>query len=412
MPETPIYTKKAWTVLIFMAADNDLAEKAKYSRRRMKKINDDTHVHVVGQIHTRPRFGSGVERFRVTAGNIETLDDSMPDLNTGNPTTLRDFLIWGCQHFPAERTALIIWGHGTGLEDLPPDFDYSSIRESSEQAKKELKRTLFSSTLARLAELNPIRERGIAVDATARDYLDTKELEAALTSGLPCSRKLDLLGFDACLMGTIEIAYQLRRVADIMVSSQDPVPGQSWPYEEILNALANQPEMSSTELGAVIVEKYGIQVAQDRESYSLAALDLSRVDEIYASTATLVEVLEPLGLLTNPAIKKALYAATASDLTRPSARDVVDFQSWCTELRYQSRIIQDTLLHRTLVSLEEYLAPRASLVRACYSNRVTDNQIHGISIYWPREIFSTSYTTLDWSSSGWDRLVSQMLKQN
>jgi hypothetical protein len=68
--------------------------------------------------------------------------------------------------------------------------------------------------------------------------------------------KVNILGFDTCGLSTIESAYQLRDCADYMVASEINIPLLGWPYDRILRALRDKPDMDPQALGYTIVKKY------------------------------------------------------------------------------------------------------------------------------------------------------------
>ena len=73
------------------------------------------------------------------------------------------------------------------------------------------------------------------------DSLTTQALRAAIEQS--ALRRVDVLGCDACLMSMVEIAYELRGVADFLVASETEQPSQSWPYAPLLAALREHPEI-------------------------------------------------------------------------------------------------------------------------------------------------------------------------
>ena len=123
------------------------------------------------------------------------------------------------------------------------------------QARAGLSRTrraLFNTTVAAA-----VRQRGIAFDDQAQDFLDNMELKKVMTKiKKRLAQKIDILGMDACLMSMAEVAYQMRDVADYSVGSEESEPGDGWPYDRILKALAANPAMTPEELSKTIVTHY------------------------------------------------------------------------------------------------------------------------------------------------------------
>ena len=100
------------------------------------------------------------------------------------PDTLADFIRWGASNFPAERYELILWDHGGGTA---AGYGYD--------------------------EYFP------------EDWMSLSELAAALEQG---GCHFDMIGFDACLMGTVEMAYAVSPYADYLVASEESLPQEGF----------------------------------------------------------------------------------------------------------------------------------------------------------------------------------------
>src|ERR1019366_133094 len=75
------------------------------------------------------------------------------------------------------------------------------------------------------------------------DAMDMLGLKMALSRGLGSRDRLDLLTFDACHMSQVEVAYQVRGYANIMMGSEEEMPFQSLPYALVLKALKKNPAL-------------------------------------------------------------------------------------------------------------------------------------------------------------------------
>ena len=114
-----------WTVLIFMAADNNLESFALKDIAELERIGSTDNVNVIVQLDRAEDYVVTVDdwqdtrRFLIQAGSdddVETIEslelENIGETNTGDPATLADFAIWGIENYPAERYALIVWDHG------------------------------------------------------------------------------------------------------------------------------------------------------------------------------------------------------------------------------------------------------------------------------------------------------------
>lgn len=413
MPDDPVFPQKAWTLLIYMAGDNDLDSQGTRDLDEMRALPSDENLHVVVQFDS---LYSRTYRYRILPSDYVLVGQPLGEVNTGEPANLTDFVTWGMAHFPAEQTALVIWNHGSGLRDLPPDFDYSALRSSRAKAlKKEMRRTLFRPTLEKMAAQGS-RLRGIAIDATDRDYLDNIELKNALLKALPeqngQKRRLALIGFDACLMSVVEIAYQLRDVASYMVSSQELEPGVGWPYRDVLQkiaeALQSQQGLSSQQLAKLVVERY-IHSLEGRSSnrtrsYTQSALDLGQVQHTFDLVHALVDRLARPEILGQSRVQRAFYTIFQR-AKRFSEREQVDLYDWLSILRRETEGSAGAPFRQALLDLQAHLEKGQGLVVESQALGRENERTHGVSIYWPALDYLPVIETLDFKDSGWWRLA-------
>lgn len=119
---------KPWTVMVYLAADNNLNNSAVDSLKQMKAAATD-NINVVAQFDTGPRNSTqryhfdGKERFGPLENN--RVAQFSPN-HAGDPQNLTDFIVWAGQQYPAKHYLTVIWGHGGGVDDaFPQAFDGS-----------------------------------------------------------------------------------------------------------------------------------------------------------------------------------------------------------------------------------------------------------------------------------------------
>ena len=181
------------------------------------------------------------DRFLVQNGEITKVDEKKLT-NMGTPDTLADFLVWGTSNYSSEHMGLVLWNHGGG-----------SIT-------------------------------GVCFDEKYdQDSITLMEMDAALLKASETSkRKFDFIGYDACLMGTVEVANVLATYADYMYGSEEMEPGSGWDYTVIGNFLSKNPDSDTEALGKVVCDSfYESNVkADDEELTTLAVIDLSKIDNL------------------------------------------------------------------------------------------------------------------------------------
>lgn len=162
----------------------------------------------------------------------------------GSPETLAQFLDFCNRNFPADKQAVLFWNHGGG-----------------------------SVT-------------GAAFDEQYRnDALTLHEMNAAFDAVFPADENdppLELVGFDTCLMGTIDVAATFRGTARYLVGSEETEPGTGWDYTALFDALAQNPGMNGAQLGRVICDSYAKACEQKRtqDAITLSVVDLCKMEEL------------------------------------------------------------------------------------------------------------------------------------
>jgi Clostripain family len=288
-----------WSILTYIAAHNNLAMLGKLSLHQILNVGSTPEV-VHGMLYDGPGEGG-----RYVAGDPGMVGDQdlFDEFDGGDPDALIDTAKWFFEKCPAERYGIVLWSHGTGwtpaeiakvAAEARLEADAKS-EESRERAGTPGSMALFRSTLRALQRPPSRKERAILFDDGTGHSLDTLELQKVMnTIAQAVGQPLDLVGMDACLMASIEVAYELKASVRTFVASSELVPGHSWPYSAIYGALRAHPEMSRTDLGKLVVEKY-VRFYTDKPpaagDVTKVALDLERIDAIGAASRQLADAL-------------------------------------------------------------------------------------------------------------------------
>jgi hypothetical protein len=228
-------TKAAWTLLVYIAADNDLAPQADRDLEEILAVGSPPDVSVA-VLFDRKR--KGAVRYRIPphpgTSAARCPRDKLGRLNMGDPATLASFLDWAQVEMPAHRRALILWDHGDGWRPYDPLNPAGGLRTKRH----------FAARVRRVTGKG-VRPRYIGIDDQGRgslddDWLDMGELQRALIQGTS-SQPLDLLGFDACLMAQLEVLYEVRDTAKMVIASEEEMPWTGLPYRQVLGHLAQHP---------------------------------------------------------------------------------------------------------------------------------------------------------------------------
>lgn len=280
--------RRAWTLMVFMAGDNDLSAAGDADLAEMRRVGSTDRINVVVEFDNAG--DAGTRRFHIAKGGVGEAVETLGETDSGSPEVLSDFISWAAQNYPADRYALILWNHGGGWAPTEMDRIARSVaspgyngRELAERSASPLGRVLFRSSVERIFALAGPSERAICSDDGSGHSLDTLELGKVIARGAETiGRPFDLLGMDACLMSNLEVAYQVRDHVRYIVASEENEPAEGWPYERVLGRLVADPEMATAELARHIVSDY-IAWYQERAhpgGVTQTALDLARLDQL------------------------------------------------------------------------------------------------------------------------------------
>ncbi len=158
--------------------------------------------------------------------------------------------------YPAKHTMLILWDHGGGSVS------------------------------------------GVAFDERTEDSISLYELGEALKKG---GEHLDIVGFDACLMASLETANALAPYADYMLASQELEPGGGWDYKSFMQAISDQPSIAPADLGKIICDSYLDHCIEwdDKEIATLSLVNLAKVPALVEAFDAMAWQLT--GIAENPA---------------------------------------------------------------------------------------------------------------
>lgn len=313
-----------WLVLAYLAADNDLEGELLGDLAEMERVGSTPGVvEIVAQVdRARGHDASkgnwhGTRRYYVRRGTdprriASRLLADFGATNTGDPGVLESFIRFGSLRYPARKTALVLLNHGSGVY-VPPEMQSRhrapAVDGAAAAPRRHPKRPIFHTTRERLTAAAPAT-RGILYDDGAGDCLDNQELQRVLaTAHQRLGRKVDMVGMDACLMTMIEVAYQLRDHAEVLVGSEEVEPGAGWPHAAILGDLTKNPTMTAAEFGAAIVHHYLESYRHGGEVATQSAIDLANLDVV-------VDAVDQLGRQLLGGIKTASVAAAVMGARR------------------------------------------------------------------------------------------------
>jgi Clostripain family len=413
--------KRRWTVMVYLAGDNNLASAGVADLSEMKTVGSSDTLSLVAQFD-RSGGSRQTDRYFLRKGTTLAADvvTALGETNTGDPAILRDFVTWAVTRYPAEHYMLVIWNHGSGWDDsnlyqgdyfsgsAPPvvrkgrvvaralvgDPSKAIQMGTLRAAARRARRSLFRSSVTSM-----VSSRAIAFDDQAKDFLDNVELKRVLGEiRRTLKRKIDVLGFDACLMSMVEVAYQIRDSVDLTCGSEEEEPNDGWPYGAILKGLATRPSMKPPELARLVVSKY-VASYRSGDRVTMAATDLKGVGAVAAAVNQLGRALA--AALRDDGARAQIVAVRAQvqEYTLPYDQ-YCDLGDLCDLL---ARRVDRPGVAAACRAL------RAALSRAIVAEGSKGSDVahsHGLSVYFPKKTVSRLYSTLDFArKSGWATFI-------
>jgi hypothetical protein len=248
-------TTAKWTVMVHVAADNNLEIAGLMDVNEMEAIGSTPDVNVVVQLDRSAEYADDdgdwteTRRYYIQQDNdpraiTSPVIENLGETDSGDPDTLADFAIWAITNYPAEKYMLVLWDHGGAWISHSSDEDTGSDIDLPE----------FTAALDRVRA-----ETGI--------------------------EQFEVIGFDMCLMAQFEVMNTITPYAKYGIGSEENEPGAGWFYL-FLEKLVQDPAMDGGQLGQQVVDYFMYflrEVIGDQDVYSLATVDLSQSSTVAAA---------------------------------------------------------------------------------------------------------------------------------
>ena len=255
-----------WTILVYMAADNNLSQSAFKDINEMESVEYDDSVNVIVQIDPNdnlsyPPYFSECRRYLIehdqnTDSLGSTLLENLGEINSSNPNQLSSFVNWGFETYKSKKKLLIIWDHGNGWRK---DSDVKSV----------------------------------CYDNSHNDRMSVGEGELS-RAVYNFNHEIDIVVFDACLMQMAEVIGEINHKCKIVMGCEMDVPSDGIFYGDynwhadskygLINYIANNSTVSHTIFAKEIVSRYigayvaGVQVGGNT---SMSAVDCNKFIEFF-----------------------------------------------------------------------------------------------------------------------------------
>ncbi|MBN1649124.1 MAG: hypothetical protein JW874_13895 [Spirochaetales bacterium] len=297
---TPNFMETSWTIMVVLDGDNNLESAAIEDLNEMEAVDlSGQNVNVLVLMDRIPGYDSTNDNWEDTRlyevahdsdgvdGTIDSTRIAIPslgitasgasaELNMGDPDVISDFIDFVQAEYTADHYALIFWNHGSGWRAAPP-VERQSVDSGVLQITDPLVETDRTG--------NASDSKVVCVDDTnGGDYLYTEEVGDAI-AGLG----IEVIGFDACLEGMIEVAWEIRNDSDYMIASEESIPGDGWEYDDLLSSFINA-EHTADSLCSAAVDAYETRYS-GTVGTTLSAVDISQLGTLKTAIDALSDAI-------------------------------------------------------------------------------------------------------------------------
>ncbi len=357
-----------WGFYVYMAGDNSLYEEVEDDLNEMKMVgsNDDLEIVVL----TDQNMNDDSHAYHVIKHGLEEtpLDEINSnwnnELDMGDGDTLRDFMIWASSQYPAKRKVLVIWNHGSGWEKVAED-------KNSHLNVPEIKESLE---------------------------------EYRTVTGDP---KLTMIGFDACLMGMFEIAYELKEQTEMIHGSEAYEPLEGWTYNHLLYKL--NKETTNEQFAQNVVNDYveSYRNGSVYTSYSVTAsvINTNKLDNLWNNLNNLSFEINSILPVYRDEISTSREETQRFD-QNPNYRDLFDFAVNLENLipvadvQTEAKKVQNAL-EETIIAEDHWQKPE----------KLNVSKAHGLTIYFPTNGAEIGYSDLTISNNQWFEFIENFQNQ-
>ncbi len=284
---------KAWTVMVYMVGSDLEKGRSHWASQDISEMLTGTrgaaadNVNMVVTTGGSDRYGwQTIKRNFVHNGQQDVIEDIGSKV-MADPQTLTEFVVWAKKNFPAQHYGLILWDHGAGTNGYGKDTS----------------------------------------DAGKGRIMSLTELSKAYQNIRSQSEKpLDIVVYDACLMGSVEVAEVTSTVADAMAGSAELEPGHGIDYAYLLNNM--NTANNGIDLGRIVKNGY-IQQSKDKGSYTkdkitYSVFDLTRMSSFRTGLSEFSKELNYLfkdsGLLTYEVVGRGVLRAPGYPLKQSGSK--------------------------------------------------------------------------------------------
>lgn len=286
-------TPYKWTLIAHFAVDNNIDYEFEEQTgivtqylntlEEIKAADTDNVIQIIVMMDSYNNDTDFSDGYYYLSGGAFVSDKvvSLSEINSGSVDDNKTFLDWATARYPSERYIYSIFNHGGGFDDTTQDG----------------------------------RLLAIGIDETDRDSLTHYEV------GLLCDHLKLMTGKNisifypfACLMGGVELAYELSDSVDYMLFSEELFPAALFSYQG-MESITTNPDITEEALGKTVCDNAyevlaGGSIASLRADFTISLIDVSKMADMYSAIGSYAtDAITDISL--NPA--NAVYYNSAAD---------------------------------------------------------------------------------------------------
>jgi len=263
-----VQSEAEWTVMVYLDGDNNLDPDSVSDIEEMKMVGSTDKVNV---LVLWDRYNEPAYLYQVLDGELKLMDGLTVDGKSvnGQEVSMADwrvleaFVDYGEANLPAKHYMLDLWDHGNA-------FGYTCWDDHA------------------------------APDwATPARAISLAEVGRALQGSAP----MDILTYDGCTIGMIEIAYNLTLVTseigvqiDYLVASEEYIPNSGYAYNVLLGRMNSMDDLSAGSVARMLADAYAECYsphgqAKGSSTVGLTVVEIANVEPIVQKLNALTSVL-------------------------------------------------------------------------------------------------------------------------
>lgn len=281
---------KKWTLMHYTAADNNLTPYMVHDVNEMEKVGSTDSMNIVVQLD---KGGSDCKRYYITKDddmnkiNSPMLQD-MGSTNMADPKVLTDFIVFAQKNYPAENFALVLSDHGGGWP-------------------------------------------GAISNDSHGGWMTTPDIRKSIDDAVAqTGKKIDVLGFDACLMATTEVAYEMKDNSKFLVASEQTEGGAGWAYTPLLT------QKSLESLDRIMREK--LNIPPDQFAKKIVEMAEGNQGDLATMSATDLSKMKDVADATNLFAGQMILTDTPNDVFKKIAQNTQSFYGFKDQYHFAEQV--------------------------------------------------------------------------